>query len=284
MIKLVLSDMDNTLVPFGQPCVSPRTIEAIHAVLDAGVLFGPDTGRDYVELMRFFQGDERGFMTGIFSNGKRVRADGRYVRTVLLDHDVLVRLDRLLRPERGMFLVCYPEQTDLSNPAYGVGATREELAVFERRTKFTGTPVAEVPEEDFIAATIACPGGPDRMERCRAIVAEGVPEVRIVSPIPEWFDVLPQGVSKADGLEVLLETLGVGIDEVAVFGDAENDLEIMRKVPHSVAVANATDEVLSAARHHVGASADEGVADALLEIARATQAGELPAFLREEAS
>ena len=85
-------------------------------------------------------------MTGIFSNGKRVRADGRYVRTVLLDHDVLVRLDRLLRPERGMFLVCYPEQTDLSNPAYGVGATREELAVFERRTKFTGTPVAEVPE------------------------------------------------------------------------------------------------------------------------------------------
>ena len=72
MIKLVLSDMDNTLVPFGQPCVSARTIEAIHAVLDAGVLFGPDTGRDYVELMRFFQGDERGFMTGIFSNGKRV--------------------------------------------------------------------------------------------------------------------------------------------------------------------------------------------------------------------
>ena len=223
-------------------------------------------------------------MTGIFSNGKRVRANGRYVRTVLLDHDVLVRLDRLLRPERGMFLVCYPEQTDLSNPAYGVGATREELAVFEARTKFTGTPVEEVPEEDFIAATIACPGGPERMERCRAIVAEGVPEARVVSPIPEWFDVLPQGVSKADGLEALLDALGIGIDEVAVFGDAENDLEIMRKVPHSVAVANATDEVLRAARHHVGASADEGVADALLEIARATQAGELPAFLREEAS
>ena len=260
MIKLVLSDMDNTLVPFGQPCVSPRTIEAIHAVLDAGVLFGPDTGRDYVELMRFFQGDERGFMTGIFSNGKRVRANGRYVRTVLLDHDVLVRLDRLLRPERGMFLVCYPEQTDLSNPAYGVGATREELAVFERRTKFTGTPVEEVPEEDFIAATIACPGGPDRMERCRAIVAEGAPEVRIVSPIPEWFDVLPQGVSKADGLEVLLEALGIGIDEVAVFGDAENDLSMLEYAEHSVAMANASDEVKAACRYQTASNDDCGVA------------------------
>ena len=57
MIKLVLSDMDNTLVPFGARHASPRTMEAIHAVLDAGVRFGPDTGRDYVELMRFFRMD-----------------------------------------------------------------------------------------------------------------------------------------------------------------------------------------------------------------------------------
>ena len=281
MIKLVLSDMDNTLVPFGARHASPRTMEAIHAVLDAGVRFGPDTGRDYVELMRFFRMDEECFMTGIFSNGKRVRADGDYVQTTLIDHDVLVRLDEVLRPEPGMFLVCYPAETNLFNPAYGVGVSSAELAVFEARTSFVGGTVDEVPDIDFVAATIACPGGPERMERCRAIVAEAVPEVRIVSPIPEWFDVLPVGTSKAAGLEVLLDALGIGIDEVAVFGDAENDLEIMRKVPHSVAVANASDEVLAVARHRVGASADEGVADALVEIARATRAGEMPSFLRD---
>lgn len=281
MIKLVLSDMDNTLVPFGARHASPRTIEAIHAVLDAGVRFGPDTGRDYVELMRFFKMDEACFMTGIFSNGKRVRADGRYVQTTLIDHDVLVRIDQALRPEEGMFLVCYPAETNLFNPAYGVGVSSAELAVFEARTSFNGGTVDEVPDIDFVAATIACPGGSERMERCRQLIAEAVPEVRIVSPIPEWFDVLPVGTSKAAGLEVLLDALGIGVDEVAVFGDAENDLEIMRKVPHSVAVANASDEVLGVARHRVGASADEGVADALFEIARATRAGEMPSFLRD---
>ena len=282
MIKLILSDMDNTLVPFGARRVSQRTVDAIREVLDAGVRFGPDTGRDYVELMRFFDGDETCFMTGIFSNGKRVRADGRYVRTVLLDHESLVRIDEALRGEQGMFLVCYPESSDLTNPAYGVGATRAELKVFAQRCSFTGRVADAVPDEDVIAATIACPGPPERMERCRALVAEAAPEVRVVSPFPEWFDVLPADVSKADGLEVLLEALGIGLDEVAVFGDAENDLTIMRKVPHSVAVANATDEVLRAARHRVGASTEEGVADALLEVARATRAGELPAFLKEE--
>lgn len=278
MIKLVLSDMDNTLVPLGARHVSARTVDAIHAVIESGVRFGPDTGRDYVELMRFFRMDESCFMTGIFSNGKRVRADGAYVSTTLLDHDALVRIDHALRGEKGMFLVCYPVDTNLLNPAYGVGVTSAELAVFEARTGFNGGVVDEVPDIDFVAATIACPGGPERMERCRQVVAEAAPEMRIVSPIPEWFDVLPRDVSKAAGLDVLLDALDVDLDEVLVFGDAENDLEIMRKVPHSVAVANATPEVAAAARHHVGACADEGVADALLEVVRANAAGEDPLF------
>ncbi len=282
MIKLVLSDMDNTLVPFGERHVSERTAEAIHAVLDAGVRFGPDTGRDYVELMRFFRMDESCFMTGIFSNGKRVRADGAYIHTTVIDHDLLVRIDQAIRPEPGMFLVCFPVETNLFNPAYGVGVSSAELAVFEGRTSFNGGTVDEVPDIDFVAATIACPGPPERMDRCRQIMAEAVPEVSIVSPIPEWFDVLPTGTSKASGLDILLDTLGLSLDEVAVFGDAENDLAILRKVPYAVAVANATDEVLRATTYRVGASADEGMADALFEIARATKAGEMPAFLREE--
>lgn len=280
MIKLVLSDMDNTLIPFGESRASERTVAAIHELMDAGVRFGPATGRDYYELLRFFRMDESCFQTGILSNGKRVRLDGSYVRTVLIPHDALVKIDEALRPEKGMFLVCYPEQTNLLNPAYGVGTTTEELAVFEARTRFTGVVVDEVPDEDFIAATIACPGPPERMDRCRQIVAEAAPEMRIVSPIPEWFDIMPQGVSKAAGLDPLLEALDITTDEVAVFGDAENDLEILRRVRHSVAVANATDEVLATANYRVGAAADEGVADALLEIARAARAGEMPAFLQ----
>lgn len=279
MIKLVLSDMDNTLVPFGASFVSERTMEAIHEVMSAGVRFGPATGRDYFELLRFFRMDETCIRTGILSNGKRVRVDGEYVRTVLIPHDALVRIDAALRPEEGMFLVCYPEETNLLNPAYAVGTTDEEMAVFERRTRFNGAVVDEVPDEDFIAATIACPGPPERMDRCRQIVAEAAPGVRIVSPVPEWFDIMPQGVSKAAGLDPLLGALGITPDEVAVFGDAENDLEILRKVRYSVAVANATDEVLATANYRIGAADEEGMADALFEVARAARAGEMPGFL-----
>lgn len=280
MIKLVLTDMDNTLIPLGQR-VGQRTVQAIHAVMDAGVRFGPATGRDTVELARLFRMDERCFQTGIFSNGKRVRLDGRYISTTLIPHDQLVRIDQAIRGEKGMFLVCFPEETNLMNPAYAVGATSDELAVFEARTVFNGGIVDEVPDIPFVAATIACPGGPERMDLCRKIVAEAVPELRIVSPIPDWFDVMPQGMSKAASLPVLLDALDISPEEVVMFGDAENDLELLRAVPNSVAVANAIPGVAEVARYHVGPCADEGVADALFEIAVAAMCGRAPDFMKE---
>lgn len=71
-------------------------------------------------------------------------------------------------------------------------------------------------------------------------------------------------------------------DEVVVFGDSENDVEMLRSLPNSVAVANAAPEASRAARYHIG-SCDEGaVVDALRDIAQAAPWGETPAFMRAE--
>lgn len=92
---------------------------------------------------------------------------------------------------------------------------------------------------------------------------------------------MPKGMSKAASLPILLDELDITPDEVLVFGDAANDLELFGAVPNSVAVANAIPEVAEAARWHVGASAEEGVADALFEIAVAAVTGGTPDFMKE---
>ena len=282
VIKLVLSDIDNTLVPLGERFASHRSINAIHDVIAAGVSFGPATGRDYFELLRFFHMDEACFMTGIISNGKRVRVDGEYVYQRLIPHEALVRIDEVVHLMPGVFLVCYPADSNMLNPAYGVGVTSEELAIYESRTSFNGSTVDEVPNVDVIAATLACSGSAERARSVIQAVEEAVPEVELVSPFANWIDILPRGTSKATSLDVLLEHLGIGIDEVVVFGDGGNDVAILDKVHYSVAVANAVDVAKEAANFQVGAAADEGVAEALEEIARATRAGEMPAFLSKE--
>ena len=71
-----------------------------------------------------------------------------------------------------------------------------------------------------------------------------------------------------------------------MFGDADNDLGMFAAVPNSCAVANANENATRAARWHVGASAEDGVAIALEQIAEAgrvfneTGKDVLPAFMR----
>lgn len=283
MIKLALSDMDNTIVPLGARGISERMQEAIHAATEAGVLFGPSTGRDTVELFRLFRSDEECYKTGIVSNGKRVLADGKTVSLTLIPHEGLVAIAEALRG-REMFLNCYPAESNLLNPAYAVNPPSEEVMNgFEARMRFVGGRVDEVPEIDFIAATIACPGVAEPVEQQMAdverIVEEAAPDLRVVSPHVGWFDIMPKGVSKAAGLDALLAATGIAEDEVVVFGDAANDLEILNRVKYSVAVANATPEVKAAAGYHIGECMDDAVADALFQIAHAAREGRMPRFL-----
>ena len=150
----------------------------------------------------------------------------------------------------------------------------------------------DLPDAPIIKANVHVLKNVERMAEVRARMEALSEKITFFSPgdsVP-LLDVAPAAWGKDVGADILCEALGLSRDEVAVFGDAENDLDIMRAFPNSVAVANATEEVAAAARWHIGASADDAVADALLDIARAareakaTGADVMPAFMSEAAN
>jgi hypothetical protein len=77
-----------------------------------------------------------------------------------------------------------------------------------------------------------------------------------------------------------LNSEGITLDEVAVFGDSENDISMLEVVPHSVVVRNASADALAVANYRIGLSADDAVADALADIADAAATGGMPHFMR----
>ena len=95
------------------------------------------------------------------------------------------------------------------------------------------------------------------------------------------FDILPAGWDKGCAALELARALGLTPDEVAVFGDSDNDLPMIDAVPNSVAVANANEAVTAAARWHISAAADDAVAGALHQIAACAATGEMPPFMRQ---
>ena len=54
MIKLIASDIDGTLLPYGQKELNPRLFPLIERLWARGVLFCPASGRQYHSLRRLF--------------------------------------------------------------------------------------------------------------------------------------------------------------------------------------------------------------------------------------
>lgn len=283
MIKLVLSDMDGTLLPKGGEHVSYRTVKAVRGLLAAGVRFAPATGRQAYELDQRFFGAGECYQTAITANGKRVYVDGELRREILLERSVLERLYDLLADVPNAFLVV--ETADSWNgtrPWYCVGARSGDAEWFGRTIGFLAEACDVLPDEDAISAEIACAGSDEQYEAILDKARVLVPECDFATSQVHWADVMPRGINKGYGLHVLLDELGLDPDEVVFFGDADNDLPLMELVPNSVAVANATPATVEAARWHVGDVADDGVAQALEELASARRQDRLPRFMQQQ--
>lgn len=285
MIRLVLSDMDGTLVPFGRKAVSKRTLAAIDSLREAGIRFGPGTGRPPVDLAMAFEGHEEYFATGILGNGKLDYLDGRLVRKVVLDHGAL---ERMVACCKGF--ACCASLVYAIPGGEGAGSIeRDELPFLvdpsERALKAMeefhvahGGVLPKVPDYPVTVSAVFFAGPDGEADRVRSSLEEACPEFDFPLPNPQVFDVLPKGWTKADALPILEEALGVTPEEIAYVGDSENDLGMMAAVPNSFCVASGSPEALGAARYVIPADVDDGPAQ-LFE-ALAASGGELEPAVR----
>lgn len=285
MIKLILSDMDNTLVPFGAGRASQRTVDAIHACQEQGIDFGPASGRDRGELSSFFGDDASCFNTGVLVNGQKVYYLGEVVYEKTLPTDELRRAEAIAAGVERCAFITYRDD----NRGDWVGASAEELGDMYDRAFMCGGERHDLygmPDYPVVKAGIVVMGGNERALELSRRLADACPSLIFPNTVPRWLDVSPKGWGKADGVAILQRVLGLLDDEVCVFGDADNDLDMLRRYPNSCAVANANEAASRAAHWHVGASADDGVARAMEQIAaaaaqsRATGREVVPEFMR----
>lgn len=276
MIRLVLSDLDATLIWRDDHVISRFALDAVHALQDAGVHFAPCTGRIYRDLPQMFAGDESACSTAVTSNGQLVYLDGELVEKVELDNGALVEAASALAGVEGAYLV-----VEYGGEKIAVGADLSYVLAHPDNFWRVETAVPAVPDDPCYKANVRVVGSFDRCREVASLLADRLPGLDFVCPMPgtPHIDITPHGFGKDHGGDFLMERLGLTPDEVCCFGDAENDLAVLRHYSHSVAVANAVPAVRACARHHIGPADEESVAHALLDIAEATAAGRMPSFM-----
>lgn len=105
---------------------------------------------------------------------------------------------------------------------------------------------------------------PEELKAVQKQIADFLPEsLTVVQTAAFYLEVIPKVINKGQGIRDICKVLGIGTEEVIAFGDAENDIPMLRAAGMGVAVGNAAQAVKEAADMVTLSNNDDGIADAL---------------------
>ena len=85
----------------------------------------------------------------------------------------------------------------------------------------------------------------------------------VVQTAAFYLEVIPKVINKGQGIRDICKVLGLSTEEVISFGDAANDIPMLREAGMGVAMGNAADPVKAAANMVTLSNNEDGIAAAL---------------------
>ena len=263
MIKLIASDMDGTFLD-GNECVPEGSYDLVMRLREEGVRFAATSGRRFDTLCELFE-PIVDCMDFVASNGAQVIVEGELVDLEVFSHAAVKRLARVVDLFDTMHLALFDETRSY---------LLDDEARFEREVdKNLPNPVrvfdVPSPQTSILKASVYCD---DAVMDMAYILTRELDDDFVFAPSGrKWIDVMQRGVSKATGIQQVLDAHGIQASEMMAFGDSMNDYEILRMAGTSVAMGNARSAIKQIATKVIGTNVDRSVQrelHALLEGAR----------------
>ncbi|MCG0274866.1 MAG: Cof-type HAD-IIB family hydrolase [Thermosediminibacteraceae bacterium] len=276
--KMLALDVDGTLISSSYT-VSRRTRQALRKAMDMGMIVTLATGR--------FFGSAKYLARSIPVNAPIVSNDGALIKDVYsgrtlffkplpleLAKDILKTASRYLSFEVQVFL---KDRKIFSGSDYHWVQIKRYFS-FSKRYSLQGAynylrdfvflPVENAGSIEELGrllkeppAKIVVSGEPGEVEAFKGELLENLGDrIYITSAIKNCIDVLEGSVSKARGLEVLAQHLGIKREEIIAVGDNLNDIEMLQYAGLGVAMGNAPEMVKERADFVTAGNDEDGVA------------------------
>jgi Cof subfamily protein (haloacid dehalogenase superfamily) len=244
-IRLILADIDGTLVPVGSHEVSERVRNAVLAAESSGVAVVPVTGRPY-EMAE-------GLMTVLGFDGLCVVDGGATIRKVTTGQIVW---SRWLEPDVLKQIVGYiaPHCVLIDYSAAQDERTQDQID--------TDNIIADAPyvfarvHKEYVATIM------EQLETIPDIQPHLLAGHKDLGEIQE-LQVTHQEGNKHHGVRELLRLLAVDPGHTMAIGDGNNDLPLFESAGLKIAVGNAADALKAASDHIVSSVDEDGFAEAV---------------------
>ncbi len=257
-IKLLVTDIDGTIIPYGKDRISPKLHDAFVKAKENGCQILIATGRNYYFMQPTLFSDLDPDYVVTINGSCLVDKDGKLIQGFYIDDAIVEELTR---------------RCDAKNIGLGI-KFQNAIVAYSHCQQFKDGYLGNKDYGDFFfendknnpyhlthekAMGFFLIGEEDAIEQLK----DEMPEVIFAWSFTNGYDAYPRGFSKAMSVDFVLEKLNLTWDNVMAFGDAENDIEMISKAKIGVAMGDAKEIVLGYADFVTKTALDDGVAYAL---------------------
>lgn len=243
-IRLIVSDLDGTLLQNGAQQLNGEVFPLIHQLEEQKILFVAASGRQYPNLRKLFLpvAEQIGY---ICENGGLIMYGGRLIRKCSVEKELGVSLIHKICTMDGCEVLVSGQETSYVSPKEDAYEAWLRNVVGNQTTRIDRF---EDIEEEFIKISLYCRMGiTNEMREELGSLFGG--RLNMVRSQEEWLDFTSPEANKGQALMCLQKQLGIPKEETMVFGDNENDLEMFQRAEYGFAMENAICSIKKAGRY-----------------------------------
>ena len=258
MVKLVITDMDGTLVnSHGE---SPKDLfHRIHQLKEKGVRFAVASGRQYYNLAKHF-GNMIDDIIAIADNGAMIFDYGKRLYMDEIAYEDVKNIVEVLRQRDDIYVVlCGEKRAYLETRDDGF---YQKLLQYYDRAMVVDD-LLEAAKEDSICK-LAIFNAESAEKVIYPIVKEFEDRFMLAVSGNLWIDIMRRGVDKGAGVRKIQQLYGILPEECMAFGDYLNDFEMMQACEYSYAMANAHPKLKEICKYEAKSNDECGVTEEIV--------------------
>lgn len=259
MVKLIMTDIDGTLIPDGTMDINPEYFEVIEKLVEKGIIFVVASGRHMSSVKKVFApvldkiwvASQNGNVLTYHGKSRIIKSiPQEWGREMWRQFSKLKGVEGVLDTATEMY--CPFEETSMY-----------KILADEYHFNVTGTGGwNQVPEEDFSMMTLYHPQSAENI--CKELVEDKWKgKLEFLTSGRYWVDIVMPEVGKGTALEEICRQLGIAPEETIAFGDNLNDISMIQSAGKGYAVNTAREETKKAADEVIPGYAENGVLEVL---------------------
>lgn len=255
MIKLILTDMDGTLLN-SRHQMPEKTLETVKWLQGQGIRFGLASGREYENIRSYFPGleDELLFIadngTLVYDGLEEIYADP------ISSQGVIQMVEAIGQIPETWSVLCGKDLTYIECPPQKREAIEALAPNFYKNIQLVEDACAIARQKTILEISIFCERDTRPVEEALAWVKQ---DYQLYVSGKNWIDILNKSAGKGNALKKIQAKYGLKPEECMAFGDYLNDKEMLENVGISYAMANAHPEILQVAKYKAPSNEEGGV-------------------------